>query len=489
MSTDSSEYRLSKPRIPNEGKGMAALDLGDETSAARNVISLRGETVLCAMGFLASLAILMLVTYRLIAWPVDLDKHIGNSWLASAACLLFALLAVFSGCKGAVLIGLSFLARREHLRQRRSILSGSPYVSILVPCFNEGETICPAMESLLELDYPSYEIVVINDGSTDDTFRKAKQYEGKYGGVSVRVFDKPNGGKWSALNFAFQRAAGELILCVDADSRLAKCSLRWMVNRLADPKVAAVAGQVRVRNRDRVITQLQALEYQMGNGAVRMGQSLFGTVLVIAGPLGLFRRSVMEEVLLKYSYSDCSADAVTGPYEGDTFAEDFDLSLAILCLGGRIVYEPDAVSFTKAPDRIFSLINQRYRWLRGSFQVLRKFIRRSRSDRGQMPPKRLLAWICLTYLPDLTLMPVVYFISLLLFLFALSSNLLVPAVAIFAAVLLVQSCLAAFFLSMHRDRLSLLRVLPLLDVYCTLLLGSAWAISVLDELRGSKMRW
>ena len=489
MPTDSYEWRIVKTLIRGECKAMTALDIGDDTSALRDRISMRGETVLFAIGFLASVAILVLLTYRLIAWPVGLGGHIGNSWTASVACLIFALVALFSGCKGVVLIGLSFLARREHRRQRCQIRSYSPYVSILVPCFNEAETICPAMESLLELDYPSYEIIVINDGSTDDTFRKAKQYEGKYGGVSVRVFDKPNGGKWSALNFAFQRAAGELILCVDADSRLEKSSLRWMVNRLTDPKVAAVAGQVRVRNRDRVITRLQALEYQMGNGAVRMGQSLFGTVLVIAGPLGLFRRSVVEEVLLKYSYGACRVGGLIGPYEGDTFAEDFDLSLAILSLGGRIVYEPNAVSFTKAPERAFGLINQRYRWLRGSFQVLRKFIRRSRSDRGQTPSKRLLAWICLTYLPDLTLMPIVYVINLMMFLFALSSTLLVPVLAIFVALLVVQLCLAAFFLSMHRDSLSLLKVLPLLDVYCVILLGSAWTISVLDELRGSRMRW
>jgi len=347
------------------------------------------------------------------------------------------------------------------------------------------------MESLLELDYPGYEVLVINDGSTDDTFRKAKQYEGKYGGVSVRVFDKPNGGKWSALNYAFQRASGELMLCVDADSRLEEGALRRMVCRLGDPKVAAVAGQVRVRNRHNLITQLQALEYQMGNGAVRMGQSLFGTVLVIAGPLGLFRRSVMEDVLAKYNFTPYGHPGrVTGPYEGDTFAEDFDLSMAILSLGGRIVYEPDAVSLTKAPDRAFTLINQRYRWLRGSFQVLRKFIRRSRNEKGERPPRRIGAWICLTYLPDLTLMPAFYVVGLTVFLtLAATSGTLPPALAIFAALLLVQSCIAAFFLSMHRDSLRLLKVLPLLDVYCGILLGSAWLISVVDELRGSKMRW
>ncbi|NLX99856.1 MAG: glycosyltransferase family 2 protein [Rhodopirellula sp.] len=470
---------------------MAVLAFADDASGPRREISVRVEMALFAAGFLSSLGVLLFVICRSGVWPSDFGGNSAPSFSASAGRVFFALVAVLSGCRGAFFIGLSFLARREHLRQRQLGLSCSPYVSILVPCFNEGETIGPAMESLLELDYPSYEVLVINDGSTDDTFWKAKQYEGKYGGVSVRVFDKPNGGKWSALNYAFQRASGELMLCVDADSRLEEGALRRMVCRLGDPKVAAVAGQVRVRNRHNLITQLQALEYQMGNGAVRMGQSLFGTVLVIAGPLGLFRRSVMEDVLAKYNFTPYGHPGrVTGPYEGDTFAEDFDLSMAILSLGGRIVYEPDAVSLTKAPDRAFTLINQRYRWLRGSFQVLRKFIRRSRNEKGERPPRRIGAWICLTYLPDLTLMPAFYVVGLTVFLtLAATSGTLPPALAIFAALLLVQSCIAAFFLSMHRDSLRLLKVLPLLDVYCGILLGSAWLISVVDELRGSKMRW
>ena len=347
------------------------------------------------------------------------------------------------------------------------------------------------MESLLELDYPSYEILVINDGSTDDTLRKAKRYEGRFGGVSVRVFDKPNGGKWSALNLGFKRSSGELILCVDADSRLEPGSLRRMVNRIRSPRVAAVAGQVRVRNRHNLLTQLQSLEYQMGNGAVRMGQSYFGTILVIAGALGLFRRSAMEEVLLRNINDPCgNPGAASGPYEGNTFAEDFDLSLSILSLGGRIVYEPLAVSFTTAPDSVPSLISQRYRWLRGSFQVLYKFFRRARSGKEASPPGRVMAWILLTYVPDLALTPMLYVVGTTLFLTltAMSGSMLTLA-AFLAVVMLIQACVAAFFLIMHRDTLRLLKVLPFLDAYFGILLGSAWLISVVDEFRGAKMRW
>jgi poly-beta-1,6-N-acetyl-D-glucosamine synthase len=453
---------------------------------------MRVETALFVIGFLVSLVLLALTTFRVVTWPVDLGGHSQMSWAVTMGRYFLAAVAIFSGCRGIGLVACSFLGRRQHRLARRRRSLETTYVSILVPCFNEGTTIQPALESLLELDYPRYEILVVNDGSTDDTLAKAHAYAGQHGGVSVRVFDKPNGGKWIALNFAFQRAAGELILCVDADSRLAADSLRRMAARMEDPRVAVVAGQVRVRNRHNLITQLQSLEYQMGNGAVRMGQGFFGTVLVVAGPLGLFRRSVMEEVFLRYGHQLVSGRPghAAGPYEHNTFAEDFDLSLTILSLGGRIVYEPDAISFTKAPDRAFTLMNQRYRWLRGSFQVLRKFVRRSRGANSEMRSWRLLAWLSLTYLPDLTLIPVAYVVGLAyLVTLAAVSGAAAPILALGAAILIMQSCMAAFFLSIHRDSLSLLKFLPLLDIYCGILLGSVWVISVADELRGSRMRW
>lgn len=143
-----------------------------------------------------------------------------------------------------------------------------------------------------------------------------------------------------------------------------------------------MAAQTRGRNRKNLITYLQSLEYLMANGAVRTGQGLFGTVLIVPGPIGMFRRCVMEDVWLRYTREKepTSPGVVDGPFEGDTFADDFDLSLAILSLGEQIVYEPRAISFTTAPTSTFALLNQRYRWLRGAMQVLRRFSQRPQTD-------------------------------------------------------------------------------------------------------------
>lgn len=264
-----------------------------------------------------------------------------------------------------------------------------------------------------------------------------------------------------------------------------------MVRRMGDERVAGVAGQMRVRNRMNLITRLQGLEYLMANGALRLGQGLFGTVLIVPGPIGLFRRSAMEKVYGNYGFTlqDGHDGRMSGPFEGDTFAEDFDLSLAILCQGGRIVYEPEAISRTKAPDRHFALLNQRYRWTRGAMQVLRKFTRRVRQNPRVLRP-RLLIWILFTYVPDLFLLPAIYMVGLgfTLLLLANGSDLL-PLCGWFLAFLLLQSSAGAFFISVHNDDLALLKVLPFYGPYNGLVLNSAWLISVIDEIRGVRMRW
>ncbi len=243
-----------------------------------------------------------------------------------------------------------------------------PPVSIVVPAYNEGVGIEASIRSLLELDYPSYEIIVIDDGSTDDTFMRAKGLEGRYSGVRVRVLHKSNGGKASALNLGIEAASEDLILCMDGDSKLSPGSLRAAAHHFVDPTVGAVAGNVKVVNRLNVLTRLQALEYVEGLNMVRRAQAFFRSVNIIPGPLGVFRRKVLLEV---------------GGYTEDTFAEDCDLTLKILERGWKICYEPDAVAFTEAPEDLRDLIKQRYRWTRGVLQAIKKRFRACLSWRNR----------------------------------------------------------------------------------------------------------
>ncbi len=232
-----------------------------------------------------------------------------------------------------------------------------PMISLVVPAYNEGPVIQPAVRSLLELDYPNYEVLVIDDGSSDDTYEKALVVARESQRVPVRVITKKNGGKSDALNTGMTNARGEFILNMDGDTKLSPNTLRSCVRHFQDPRVGAVAGNVKVLNRENMITNIQALEYVEGLAMARKAQSYFRAVNIIPGPLGMFRKVVLQQV---------------GGYDHDTFAEDCDLTLKMLMLGWHIVYEPTAVAWVETPSALLNLLKQRYRWTRGILQATRK---------------------------------------------------------------------------------------------------------------------
>ena len=368
-----------------------------------------------------------------------------------------------------------------------------PFVSILVPAFQETTTIASALRALVELDYPNYEIIVVDDGSSDDTFEQASAFVGCHARCSLKLLRKPNGGKWSALNLAFERATGDFVLCIDADCRLSRDALQRLIIRIDRPEVAGVAGQVTVRNRRCMITRLQAYEYVVANGGLRTAQSLFGMVLVVPGPIGLYRRQALQDVFEKdirvAHQAPSSAGKVPGPFSHETFAEDFQLSLTIVALGGRIIYEPRAVSYTKSPDLAHTLLSQRYRWNRGTLQVLRIYLRRLRHVRGSRR-RQLNLIIASVYLLDLFVLPVLNVIILLgVAIIAATSSTLGDLITWVLAIWLLNLLSATYHVLTQRDDLSLLSLVPFYDLYHGLLLNCAWAIAMFDELRRSKMNW
>jgi biofilm PGA synthesis N-glycosyltransferase PgaC len=232
-----------------------------------------------------------------------------------------------------------------------------PPVSVIVPAYNEGTVLERAIQSLLRLDYPEYEVLIIDDGSPDDTLATAAALEGVYDGVPIRVFTKPNGGKATALNLGIANSRHPFILCMDADSTVEPQLLRRALPHFEDPTVGAVAGNVKIENRDRLITRLQALEYIEGLNMPRRAQGFIAAVNIVPGPVGVFRREALTDV---------------GGYDTDTFAEDADLTLKLISSGWKIVYEDQAVAWTQAPENWLDLVQQRYRWTRGILQAIRK---------------------------------------------------------------------------------------------------------------------
>ncbi len=230
-------------------------------------------------------------------------------------------------------------------------------VSIIVPCYNEEDVIIASLKGLLFQTYPYLEIIVVDDGSKDRTYDIAKQFEFEENNKSLKVFSKENGGKSKALNFGIKKAKGTLICSVDADSKLDKYAIELLVQHFQDPHIAAVAGSVHVINTDSFLTKLQALEYIQGLNMVKNGQALLKLVNIIPGPIGMFRKKAMQEV----NY-----------YSHDTFAEDCDITLALIAKGYKIDFEPDAIAYTEAPESLLDLLKQRYRWTRGILQAIKK---------------------------------------------------------------------------------------------------------------------
>ena len=233
----------------------------------------------------------------------------------------------------------------------------NPRVTIIVPAYGEEVTIATSIKSLVNQTYKNLEILIMDDGSKDNTYKIAKKFEGYYKGKIIKVLTKKNGGKSRALNFAIERCSGELVMCVDADSKLEDDAVELMVRYFQDKEISAVAGSVFVSNTNNILTKLQALEYIEGLNMVRNGQAWLKLVNIIPGPIGMFRKSAIMEV---------------GRYAHDTFAEDADLTLKLIERGHKIDFEPDAIAKTEAPDELLILLKQRYRWTRGILQAIRK---------------------------------------------------------------------------------------------------------------------
>lgn len=296
------------------------------------------------------------ILFRMTGWTSTLSWSGLIVYSSIVALVLFLVILLFRYLS---LMNMAYLNTTKHTIEEGHDGNFMPPISIIVPAFNEGKLLRSTIGSLVGMDYPKYEIVIVDDGSKDDTREVARSLVGFYHGgrVEVRLVEKPNGGKSTALNAGIQVSRYDFVLNVDGDSQLSPDTLRKTIRHFVDPRLGAIAGNVKVLNRGNIWTTLQALEYVEGLNMARSAQSIVKLVNIIPGPLGLFRKQAIVDA---------------GWYSSDTFAEDADITLKIIRAGWRVEYEPDAKSYTEAPDTIVSLLKQRYRWTRGIIQAVRK---------------------------------------------------------------------------------------------------------------------
>jgi poly-beta-1,6-N-acetyl-D-glucosamine synthase len=233
---------------------------------------------------------------------------------------------------------------------------GWPGVTILIPAYDEGLVIGASVKAALAVDYPDFEVMVLDDGSTDATVEEARRAGGDDPRLRV-VPDPQNRGKAERLNRGFQLASNDLVVVTDADTHLHPAAIKFLVTRIEQsPRIAAVAGGPHVTNRGTLLGSLQILEDASIIGLIRRTQALSGHVGTVAGVLGMFRRPAVLEV---------------GGYNGRMATEDIELSWRLLLGGWDTAFEPNALVGMEVPLSLRTLWAQRSRWARGQGEVLR----------------------------------------------------------------------------------------------------------------------
>jgi cellulose synthase/poly-beta-1,6-N-acetylglucosamine synthase-like glycosyltransferase/peptidoglycan/xylan/chitin deacetylase (PgdA/CDA1 family)/spore germination protein YaaH len=259
-----------------------------------------------------------------------------------------------------VFIGALALAQWFRSRRRQHAHAGAgyaPFVSVIVPAYNEELVIKNTISSLLQSDYENYEIIVIDDGSTDKTSEIVREQFSQ--NERVRLFSAAAGGKAAALNVGLRFAKGEIVIALDADTLFAPQTVGALARRFYDLRMGAVAGNAKVGNRINIVTRWQALEYITSQNMDRRAFASLNCITVVPGAVGAWRRELIEEA---------------GGFQSDTLAEDQDLTLRIRRMDHNIGYEEDAIAWTEAPDTLHTLARQRFRWAFGTLQCMRKHI-------------------------------------------------------------------------------------------------------------------
>jgi cellulose synthase/poly-beta-1,6-N-acetylglucosamine synthase-like glycosyltransferase/peptidoglycan/xylan/chitin deacetylase (PgdA/CDA1 family)/spore germination protein YaaH len=272
----------------------------------------------------------------------------------------------------AVIIGI--LALIEKLRPDHTVISDPPQdVTVLIPAHNEESVIVQTVESVLAAGTTNLQIIVVDDGSTDRTGALLDEHFST--DPRVHIIHQMNRGKSAALSLAMSQAQTQIVVTIDADTEIEPDAITKLLRHFSDPRIGAVAGNVKVGNRTRWLTRWQALEYITSQNMEKRAFDLLNCITVVPGALGAWRKEAIE---------------AAGGISSETVAEDADLTIAIRRLGWRISYDEEAIAWTEAPETPGALIRQRFRWTFGTLQSFWKH-----RDTLLRPKYGSLGWIAL----------------------------------------------------------------------------------------------
>ncbi len=341
--------------------------------------------------------------------------------------------------------------------------------SVVIAAYNEGKVIAGTLRSLLATDYRGeLEVIVVDDGSTDDTAAEIDRVTAA--DPRVRLLCQENRGKARALQRALSAARHPVVVFIDADTQCQRDTLPRLLEPLADAQIGAVSGHAKVGNLRTFIARCQALEYTCGFNLDRRAYDRWNCITVVPGAISAVRKQVL----------DCA-----GGLRLETLAEDTDLTLALHRQGQRIVYAPDAVAWTEAPETVATLARQRFRWAYGTLQCLWKH-----RDMVFNWNYRALGWFSLpsVWFFQITLVAVTPMVDL----FLLASlpfgtwRAVLPFVITFLAMDVILATLACI---LEREPiLRAWRILPMRLIYRPMLSYCIWK-AILRAVKGAWVSW
>ncbi len=253
-----------------------------------------------------------------------------------------------------------YLRRERHgpsFDQPPAFDADPPFVTLLVPCHNEGDNVRETMAAALAQHWSHYEVIAINDGSRDDTGAQLDALARANPRLRVIHLDR-NLGKANALRMGALAACSEYLVCIDGDALLEPHALHWMVHPLVTaPGVGAVTGNPRIRNRSTLLGRMQVAEFSSIIGMIKRTQRCYGRIFTVSGVICAFRRTALHEV---------------GFWADDMLTEDIDISWRLQLAGWEIRYEPNALCFILMPETLRGLWRQRLRWAQGGIEVIRR---------------------------------------------------------------------------------------------------------------------
>lgn len=259
-----------------------------------------------------------------------------------------------------------------------------PLVSVIIPAWNEEVGVLTSVKSLLANTYEKIEIIIVNDGSTDNTDEVVKSFIKENGkkisGKKLVYFYKENGGKGTALNYGIERAYGEIIVTMDADSAFEKDAIENMVEYFKDPKVSALVGNVKVANNYSIVGIVQKIEYLFGF-YFKKTHSLFDAEYIFGGACAAFRKSTVFDNL--------------GLFDTSNKTEDIEMSMRIKSAGLSSVYGNNVICYTEGASTVEGLIKQRLRWKKGRFDTFLKY--RNMFFSTKKNHNKFLSWVILPF--------------------------------------------------------------------------------------------